>query len=52
MIQHDDILTENPLDSIPLGRAGAKMMVTFGDGPHPKPAAVSAALLGARRVFK
>lgn len=51
MIQEEDDI-ENPLDCIPLGRAGAKMMVTFGDGPHPNPAAVSAALLGARRSLQ
>ena len=33
------------LDAIPLGRVGAKMMVTFGDGRNPRPKAVEAALL-------
>jgi hypothetical protein len=43
-VEHKD----DPYDDIPLGRAGAKMLVTFGDGPRPNPSAVSAALLGAR----
>ena len=33
------------LDDIPLGRVGAKMMVTFGDGHNPKPEAVAAVLM-------
>ena len=33
------------LDAIPLGRQGAKMMVTFGDGRNPRPKTVEAALL-------
>ena len=36
-------------ETIPLGRQGAKMMVVFGDGPCPDPAAVQATLLGTRR---
>lgn len=35
----------NTLDDIPFGRAGAKMMVTFGDGHNPKPDAVAAVLM-------
>lgn len=42
----------DPLDGIPLGKAGGRMMVTFGDGQHPKPEAVKAALLGARRCLQ
>jgi hypothetical protein len=37
--------TWNTLDDIPFGRAGAKMMVTFGDGHNPKPDAVAAVLM-------
>ena len=33
------------LDAIPLGRTGARMMVTFGDGTNPTPGACSAALM-------
>jgi hypothetical protein len=33
------------LNNIPLGRMGAKMMVTFGDGSHPDPDACEAALM-------
>mmetsp|Transcript_24055 Transcript_24055/g.43492 ORF Transcript_24055/g.43492 Transcript_24055/m.43492 type:complete len:466 (-) Transcript_24055:25-1422(-) len=40
------------LDSIPLGTAGARMMVTFGDGRKPKAEAVSVALLGARVMMQ
>ena len=40
------------LDAIPLGRQGAKMMVTFGDGRNPVPAAVEAALMGARGLVQ
>ena len=43
---------DDPLDRIPLGKAGAKMMVTFGDGPTPKPQAVERALLGARQCLQ
>jgi len=35
-------------ESIPLGKQGAQMMTTFGDGRAPRPAAVAAALQGAR----
>ena len=41
----DESKRYDELDSIPLGRVGAKMMVTFGDGRHPRPKAVEAALL-------
>jgi len=43
---------DDPLDNIPLGKAGGRMMVTFGDGQHPKPQAVEAALLGARKCLQ
>jgi hypothetical protein len=39
-------------DGIPLGRQGAQMMTAFGDGKVPRPAAVQAALLGARRKLQ
>jgi hypothetical protein len=39
-------------DGIPLGRQGAQMMTAFGDGKVPQPAAVRAALLGARRKLQ
>ena len=39
-------------DHIPLGKQGSSMMTTFGDGPHPLPNTVSAALLGARRLLQ
>lgn len=38
----------NTLDDIPFGRAGAKMMVTFGDGHNPNPDAVAAVLMVCR----
>lgn len=40
--------TWNTLDDIPFGRAGAKMMVTFGDGHNPNPDAVAAVLMVCR----
>ena len=40
------------LDAIPLGRQGAKMLVTFGDGRNPRPKTVEAALLVARRLVQ
>ena len=39
---------EDSLENIPLGKMGSRMLTTFGDGPQPSPAVVSAALLGAR----
>jgi hypothetical protein len=39
-------------DHIPLGSQGAHMMTAFGDGPNPKPEAVAATLLGARRLLQ
>lgn len=48
MREDDEEEESDPLDQIPLGKEGARMMVTFGDGQKPNPEAVSAALLGAR----
>jgi hypothetical protein len=48
----DDDDTGTPLDLIPMGHAASKMMITFGDGPSPHPAAVQAALLGCRRCLQ
>lgn len=36
---------------IPMGKEGAKMMTTFGDGPKPIPQALEAALLGTRKTL-
>jgi hypothetical protein len=41
-------LYDDSLESIPLGKMGSRMLITFGDGPHPRPEVISAALLGAR----
>lgn len=38
------------LDDIPLGREGARMMVTFGDGRNPKPRTVAAVLMVRKQV--
>ena len=43
---------QDELEQIPLGKPGAQMMTTFGDGPKPAPEAVSAALLGCRRCLQ
>ena len=37
---------------IPLGRQGAQMLTTFGDGKRPLPETVRVALLGARRMVQ
>lgn len=39
-------------EDIPLGKQGAQMITTFGDGRRPIPAAVSAALQGARGMLQ
>lgn len=39
-------------DNIPLGKQGAQMMTSFGDGKVPVPAAVSATLQGTRRMLQ
>jgi len=51
MVDSDDGV-DAPLDLIPMGHAAAKMMITFGDGPSPHPAAVQMALLGCRRCLQ
>lgn len=38
-------------ESIPLGRQGAKMMVAFGDGPHPIPSVVAKTLQATRLML-
>ena len=45
MAEIDQSKQWDELDAIPLGRQGAKMMVTFGDGRNPRPKTVEAALL-------
>ena len=47
----DDDDESEPLDDIPLGKLGAQMVVTFGDGPKLKPEAVLAALLGTHQCL-
>lgn len=42
----------NKLDDIPLGRIGAKMMVTFGDNIETDPGACAAALAGTRQCIQ
>ena len=44
--------TWNKLEDIPLGRIGAKMMVTFGDNVHTNPNALRAALHGTRQCLQ
>jgi hypothetical protein len=51
MREDDEEEESDPLDQIPLGKAGARMMVTFGDGQKPNPEAVLPALLGARKCL-
>jgi hypothetical protein len=48
----DDEEYADLLSQIPLGKDGAKMMTTFGDGPRPDLKAVKAALLGARKTLQ
>lgn len=40
------------LDDVPLGRTGARMMITFGDGPKPNPKACAKALMGTRQCLQ
>jgi hypothetical protein len=40
------------LEDIPLGRTGAKIMITFGDGPEPTPTACATALLATRQCLQ
>lgn len=51
-LRQDEEDGRNPLDRIPLGKQGHKMLMTFGDGPKPCPEVVQAALLGARRLLQ
>ena len=44
---YDDIVSQ-----IPLGKEGAKMMTSFGDGPYPDPKAIEKALLGTRKALQ
>eukprot|EP00956_Cyclotella_meneghiniana_P008005 scaffold10670_cov60-Cyclotella_meneghiniana.AAC.4 len=39
---------DESIQDIPLGKMGSRMLITFGDGPQPRPEVVEAALLGAR----
>jgi hypothetical protein len=41
-------INDEAVEHIPLGKMGSRMLITFGDGPQPRPEVVSAALLGAR----
>lgn len=59
--ENDDNNDNNPFDEeayrdhislIPLGKQGAQMMTTFGDGPRPIPEALSAALMGTRHCLQ
>jgi len=44
----DNAMEYTDLDDIPLGRIGARMMITFGDGPKHDPNACVCALMGTR----
>jgi hypothetical protein len=37
---------------IPMGKEAAKMMTTFGDGPHPLPDSLELALMGTRKALQ
>lgn len=43
---------KDAISQIPLGKEGAKMMTTFGDGTKPIPRAMQAALLGTRKSLQ
>mmetsp|Transcript_14760 Transcript_14760/g.27939 ORF Transcript_14760/g.27939 Transcript_14760/m.27939 type:complete len:515 (-) Transcript_14760:147-1691(-) len=43
-----DLRREGLIEQIPLGKMGERMLVTFGDGPRPRPEVIDAALMGAR----
>ena len=43
---------QEELSLIPMGKEGAKMMTTFGDGPQPLPETLRAALLGCRQSLQ
>ncbi|KAG7367984.1 hypothetical protein IV203_030727 [Nitzschia inconspicua] len=53
--KHDSFNQEeydDAIGQIPMGWEAAKMMTTFGDGPHPRPDALEAALLGTRKTLQ
>ncbi len=51
-LQFDISETWKDLEDIPLGITGAKIMITFGDGPQPNPQACAAALLATRQCIQ
>lgn len=48
----EDESYQDQIDQIKLGKQGAKMMTTFGDGPRPDPEALTTALLGTRKCLQ
>jgi hypothetical protein len=50
--QVEDSSYQDKIDRIPMGKVGAKMMTTFGDGPTPDTRAIEAALLGTRMTLQ
>jgi hypothetical protein len=50
--QEQDEAYKEQISLIPMGKHGAQMMTTFGDGPRPTPKTVSAALLGTRQCLQ
>ena len=51
-VDDDDEVDWSMYEDIPLGRSGAQMMISFGDGKRPNPAAVKATLEGARHMLQ
>ncbi len=47
MNEYDDAISQ-----IPMGKEAAKMMTTFGDGPHPLPDPLELALMGTRKALQ
>jgi len=47
MEEYDDAIS-----LIPIGKEAAKMMTTFGDGPHPLPDPLELALMGTRKALQ
>eukprot|EP00531_Pseudo-nitzschia_arenysensis_P014636 CAMPEP_0116156872 /NCGR_PEP_ID=MMETSP0329-20121206/23053_1 /TAXON_ID=697910 /ORGANISM="Pseudo-nitzschia arenysensis, Strain B593" /LENGTH=633 /DNA_ID=CAMNT_0003653963 /DNA_START=46 /DNA_END=1947 /DNA_ORIENTATION=- len=47
MNEYDDAISQ-----IPIGKEAAKMMTTFGDGPHPLPDPLELALMGTRKAIQ
>ena len=43
---------QDEISQIPMGKEAAKMMTTFGDGPHPLPEALRLCLLGTRKALQ